>query len=79
MLKLNILNMECFLDTLNQCSGSVEMIRPDGTKANICRSLGAQKLLREAFRANHEVLPLSLTFSEPRDYFKIVNYYIGES
>lgn len=78
MIKLNILNVNEFLDTLNQCSGPVEMIRPDGTKANICRSLGAQALLREEFHANKGVLPLSLTFTEPKDYFKIVNYYIGD-
>ncbi len=79
MIKLNILNLNGFLDTLNSCTGSVEMTRPDGTKANICRSLGAQTLLREEFYANKGVLHLTLTFTDPRDYFKIVNYYIGES
>lgn len=79
MIKLNILNVKGFLDTLNQCNGPVEMIRPDGTRANICRSLGAQTLLKEEFYANNGRLPLDLTFSDPKDYFKIVNYYIGES
>lgn len=79
MIKLNILNLEGFLHTLNNCNGSVDMIRPDGTRANICRSLGAQTLLREEFYANKGALPISLAFTDPKDYFKIVNYYIGEN
>ncbi len=79
MIKLNILNLNGFLEAVNSCSGSVNMIRPDGTKANICRSLGSQMLLREEFNANNGILPVKLSFTDPRDYFKIVNYYIGES
>lgn len=35
MVKLNILNMKNFLDTVNSCSGKVNMLCPDGKKQNI--------------------------------------------
>ena len=35
MVKLNILNMKNFLDTVNSCTGKVNMLCPDGKKQNI--------------------------------------------
>ena len=35
MIKLNILNMENFLDTVNACTGKVYMLCPNGKKQNI--------------------------------------------
>lgn len=35
MVKLNILNMKNFLDTVNSYSGKVNMLCPDGKKQNI--------------------------------------------
>ena len=35
VVKLNILNMKNFLDTVNSCSGKVNMLCPDGKKQNI--------------------------------------------
>ncbi len=35
MVKLNILNMENFLDTVNACIGKVYMLCPNGKKQNI--------------------------------------------
>jgi len=35
VVKLNILNMKIFLDTVNSCSGKVNMLCPDGKKQNI--------------------------------------------
>ena len=35
MLKLNILNMKNFLNTVNACTGKVNMLCPDGRKRNI--------------------------------------------
>ena len=35
MVKLNILNMENFLDTVNACIGKIYMLCPNGKKQNI--------------------------------------------
>lgn len=35
MIKLNILNMKNFLDTVNACIGKVYMLCPNGKKQNI--------------------------------------------
>ncbi len=35
MLKLNILDMKNFLDTVNSCKGAVHMLSPDGGKKDI--------------------------------------------
>ena len=33
MIKVNILNLSGFLETINQCKGRVSMLAPDGEKA----------------------------------------------
>ena len=37
MIKVNILNLSGFLETINQCKGRVSMLAPDGAKVNITR------------------------------------------
>lgn len=37
MIKVNILNLSGFLETINQCKGRVSMLAPDGEKVNITR------------------------------------------
>ena len=51
MVKLNILNMENFLDTVNACIGKVYMLCPNGKKQNINGEEKIQdSLLRQYFK-----------------------------
>ena len=62
MVKLNILNMKNFLDTVNSCSGKVNMLCPDGKKQTsmgkkdtgqfVAAILPKQKLFAACFRSS---------------------------
>lgn len=67
MVKLNILNMKNFLDTVNSYSGKVNMLCPDGKKQNINGEEKIQGSLR-----------LVLEVPNPTDYMNIVSYYAGD-
>ena len=45
MIKLNILNMNGFLQIVNQCSGAVNAIFPDGKRRDLNKSYAAQKVM----------------------------------
>lgn len=78
MIKLNILNMDNFLDTINACQGEVYMIYPGGTTVNIHRQRGVQDGLSHQYHKNKNHLPLVLKIPNPKDYMRIVSYYAGD-
>ncbi len=78
MLKLKIMNMKKFLDTVNACQGEVRMIFPEGGKTNIKGQYRIQGSLTEQYRKNKKCLPISLEIPVPEDYMNIVSYYAGD-
>lgn len=78
MIKLNILNLERFLETVNRCTGRVLIIRPDGEKADINKQYDVQRELWEEYRERAEYLPLTLKIEDPSDYMRIVSCYAGD-
>ena len=78
MIKVKILNLTGFFETVNQCNGRVSMLTPDGDKVNITRQYSVQEKLAEQYRQNGKCLPLSLVFEEPKDYMAVVSYYAGD-
>lgn len=78
MIKLNILNMNEFLKTVDRCGGAVNVICPDGTRHDISRSQAARQRLRDQYRENKDYLVLRLDIQNPKDYLSIMYYYIGE-
>ena len=66
------------LNILNQCSGAVNAIFPDGKRRDLNKSYAAQKVLWDQFRENQGSLALKLDFQKPEDYISIVYYYISE-
>lgn len=77
MIKLNILNMDDFLDTVNACKGAVYLLRPDGGKTDINGGKTVQEDLQKQFCRNKNFLRLHLEILEPKDYMSIVMHYIG--
>ena len=45
MIKVNILNLKGFLETVNQCRGRGLALCPDGRKANITRQYDVQEAM----------------------------------
>lgn len=78
MIKLNILNMKKFLEAVNGCSGTVAILSPDGKKKNINKQYNIQSELMQEYYNNRNCLGLSLDIPNPRDYLKIIHYYIGD-
>lgn len=78
MIKVNILNLSGFLETVNQCRGRVFAVAPDGTRVNITRKYSIQQDLKQQYQQNGRCLPLSLMFEEPKDYMAVVCYYTGD-
>ena len=78
VVKLNILNMKNFLDTVNSCSGKVNMLCPDGKKQNINGEEKIQGSLWRQYSQNKNCLRLVLEVPNPTDYMNIVSYYAGD-
>lgn len=78
MIKLNILNMKNFLETVNMCKDEVNMLCPDGKWLNISRQYTIQKDLLEQYKANKNCLRLTVDIPAPQDYMSIVSYYAGD-
>lgn len=79
MIKLNILNMKNFLETVNNlCKGEVTMHCPDGKRQNISRQYAIQDELLKEYTANRNCLQLILDITNPHDYISIVSYYAGD-
>ena len=77
MIKVYILNLKGFLETVNKCSGRVMVCSPTGQKTDITRQYLIQRELEKEYQKNGSYLPLSLTFDEPRDYMAVVTSYIS--
>ena len=78
VVKLNILNMKNFLDTVNSCSGKVNMLCPDGKIQNINGEEKIQGSLWRQYSQNKNCLRLVLEVPNPTDYMNIVSYYAGD-
>lgn len=78
VVKLNILNMKNFLDTVNACTGKVNMLCPDGKKRNINGEEKVQGSLWRQYRQNKKCLRLVLEIPNSTDYMSIVSYYAGD-
>lgn len=78
MIKVNILNLKNFLETVNQCTGRVLVLSPNGNKTDINKQYPIQRELQSQYQKNGNCLPLTLEFDYPTDYMNIVSYYAGD-
>lgn len=77
MIKLRILNLKNFMETLEQCQGVVRMQDRDGGRAVSNRQPGIRADLERRYQEGG-CLPLTLEFSDPSDYMRMVAYYAGD-
>lgn len=78
MIKVNIININEFLRTVNSCTGAVYMLTPGRGKEDINKEYGIQDCLRRQHRDNRQYLPLILDIPNYRDYLDIINFYAGD-
>jgi len=79
MIKLDVFNMKNFLQTVNECSGAINLLYPDGRKENINKQYGVQNELLQKHRENKGFLRLSLDIPAYKDYMRLVYFTIGDS
>lgn len=78
MVKMNILNLSNFLDTVNACTSNVNMLCSDGRKRNINKEETVQDDLWRQYWQNQNCLRIALEIPNPKDYMRIVSYYAGD-
>lgn len=78
MMRLNILNLERFLQVVNSCCGAVYQVGPDGSRTDLRLAPALQDRLRERHGQNKGMLPLTLSVPGRADYMRIVSYYAGD-
>lgn len=77
MIKISIFHLNSFLQTVNECSGAVNVLTPDGKKQNLNKNYHAQEVLRQTFCENRSYLRLTLDIPCPSDYMRVVIYSLG--
>lgn len=79
MIKLYIFNLEEFLDLADQCSGPVSLLTKDKKSADIRNNCIIRRNLYREHALNNGRLNLCLNVPEVKDYFRLVNFSIGDS
>lgn len=77
MIKLNILDMNHFLEMVNTCREAVFLIRPNGSREKINGGYAVQNELQRQYAENKKYLKISLDIPDPEDYMRVVSYYAG--
>lgn len=78
MIKLYIFNLEEFLCLADRCSGPVNLCIKNGKCVDIRNSCSVQKNLYQEYRENGGRLHLGLKIPNVKDYFRLVNFSIGD-
>lgn len=78
MIKLYIFNLEEFLCLADRCSGPVNLLSEGGKSVDIRNSCSVQKNLFQEHRENRGRLHLILKIPNVKDYFRLVNFSIGD-
>ena len=68
---------EKFLDTVNACTGKVNMLCPDGKKLNINEEEKIQDSFWRQYRQNKDCLQLVLEIPNPTDYMRLFRIMSG--
>lgn len=76
-LRLYVLNLKSFLQTLQRCTAPVELTLPDGSVHAYSDAPAMQELLTRTFAAHKKFLPLTVAVHAPQDYFSMVSYSAG--
>ena len=73
---MNLTNVEGFLKTVNNCSGSVELITKEGDRLNLKSELTKYVALTSFF-TEARIPEMEIVISEPDDALKLVSFIQG--
>ncbi|MCP1226498.1 ribonuclease HII [Sebaldella sp. S0638] len=78
IVKLNIFNMENFLQVINECRGAINLLTQGNKRENINGQYGIQNELLKKYKKNKNFLQLSLDIANLKDYTDIVFFTIAD-
>ncbi len=78
IVKLNIFNMENFLQVINECRGAINLLTQGNKRENINGQYGIQSELLKKYKKNKNFLQLSLDIANLKDYTDIVFFTIAD-
>lgn len=78
VLKLNVIKINEFLEVVNDCIGPIHLLSAESNKTNIHQNKIEQSDLENKHRLNGKFLSVCLDIPKTKDYFKIVNFTIGD-
>ena len=78
MIRINIFQMNDFLNVVNNCEGPVNLHSPDGTVIDIRQSPATQEGLKRQHQAEGCYSSLQLDIPMKTDYMNIVFFSIGD-
>lgn len=73
---MNLTNVEGFLNTVNTCKGSVELVTKEGDRLNLKSELTKYVALTSVF-SDAKIKEMEIITSEPDDAMKLVSFIQG--
>ena len=76
--KINKVNINKFLKTVNECRGAINLLHQNKKRENINKQYSIQNELLKKHKNNRNFLELSLDIANLKDYMNIVLFTIGD-
>lgn len=70
----DITNVEEFLEKVEECKGTVELVSGEGDRLNLKSQLTKYIALSQIFGKDSKIKEMDLVMSEPEDAIKIMHY-----
>lgn len=78
MLKINVCNIERFVEVVNHCEGPVNLLMSDGKYMDLRRDVCLQNELFSNHENNTTRMPLHIDVSVTRDYMRLVYFMMSD-
>lgn len=78
MLKINVCNMERFMEVIAKCEGPINLLVSDGQYIDLRRDVYLQNKLFSNHENNTTKMPLHIDVSVTRDYIRLVYFMMSD-
>lgn len=78
MLKINVCNIERFVEVVNHCEGPVNLLTSDGAYKDLRRNDYLQQVVSSLHENNTISIPLHIDTPVTRDYMRLVYFMISD-
>lgn len=78
MLKINVFNIERFVEVVNHCQGPVNLLTSDGAYKDLRRNDYLQQVVYSVQENNAIGIPLYIDIPVTRDYMRLVYFMMSD-